>query len=186
MLNEVIKFLINFKQNSHSKIINFKINYLVIFLFSCCISPIYANTDKIKVVQIQLEDLGVAILMFKRDTGHFPPEIDGLNSLISMPKNTENWHGPYITKVFIPSDVWGKPYIYLNPAQYGSKEYDLYSVGPNGIDEHGAGDDVTNWQDSNLTQNQLNNRIIMAIISLGFVLIIIRRIIKWKQKSVSG
>ena len=43
-------------------------------------------------------------------------------------------------------DQWGQPFIYNEPAIYGSAQFDLYSVGPNGIDENGQGDDISNWQ----------------------------------------
>ena len=39
-----------------------------------------------------------------------------------------------------PIDPWGKPYVYRARAE-GPPE--LYSLGPNGIDEHAKGDDIS-------------------------------------------
>ncbi len=39
-------------------------------------------------------------------------------------------------------DAWGNPIIYCQPGPVHPNGFDLYSVGPNGIDEHGGGDDI--------------------------------------------
>jgi hypothetical protein len=39
-------------------------------------------------------------------------------------------------------DMWGQELRYRCPVAGRPKGYDVYSIGPNGIDEHGAGDDV--------------------------------------------
>jgi hypothetical protein len=44
------------------------------------------------------------------------------------------------------NDAWDQPLIYHYPTQYGSAPFDLYSVGVNGVDDHGAKDDISNWQ----------------------------------------
>ena len=40
-------------------------------------------------------------------------------------------------------DRWGTPYIYKLPGKH--LQFDLYSCGPNKIDEQGQGDDIANW-----------------------------------------
>jgi len=40
-------------------------------------------------------------------------------------------------------DLYGHELVYHRPSSKYPQLFDLYSVGPNGIDEHGAGDDVT-------------------------------------------
>ena len=42
----------------------------------------------------------------------------------------------------VACDAWGNPIIFRRPGFVHPKGFDLYSVGPNGIDEHGAGDDI--------------------------------------------
>jgi len=42
-------------------------------------------------------------------------------------------------------DAWGRPYVLVHPARHGKGPIDVYSAGPNGLDERGAGDDITGW-----------------------------------------
>jgi hypothetical protein len=54
-------------------------------------------------------------------------------------------------------DPWGRPFVYRNnhenfpgnqgdPDAHNKQRFDIYSFGPNGVDEKGAGDDVNNWE----------------------------------------
>lgn len=52
-------------------------------------------------------------------------------------------------------DPWKKPFVYLNNADGSAPPtwaprnrsfFDLYSYGPDGVDNRGEGDDVTNWR----------------------------------------
>lgn len=45
------------------------------------------------------------------------------------------------------ADGWGCPLIYRAPGPVHRRGWDLYSVGPNGIDEQGKGDDVLIGED---------------------------------------
>ena len=77
-----------------------------------------------------------------------------VNALQDDPQNVD-WQGPYMEfkqdelKDGELLDPWGHPYVYLS-ANGGSPEhrqhsFDLYSIGPNGVDDHGVGDDIINW-----------------------------------------
>jgi hypothetical protein len=46
-----------------------------------------------------------------------------------------------------PKDQWGHPIAYRVPGKYGA--FDLYSIGPDGIDHDGKRDDVSLWADVN-------------------------------------
>lgn len=52
---------------------------------------------------------------------------------------------PYLDS--IPTDAWGDPLSYQYPPtrQTLIDKPDIWSAGPNGIDENGAGDDINNW-----------------------------------------
>jgi hypothetical protein len=39
-------------------------------------------------------------------------------------------------------DTWDQKMLYKNPSQASICEYDLYSIGPNGVDDHGERDDI--------------------------------------------
>ena len=52
-----------------------------------------------------------------------------------------------VTPLF-SSASWGYPYVYQRYDPYNYLRwhtYVIYSVGPNGGDEHGNGDDIGNW-----------------------------------------
>jgi hypothetical protein len=51
----------------------------------------------------------------------------------------------YLDVKEIPLDPWGHAYVYACPGTYSGAEYDLYSIGKNGFDEKGTGDDITSW-----------------------------------------
>ena len=49
----------------------------------------------------------------------------------------------YLDGDTVPTDAWGRPFVYANEGE----SFRLYSTGPNGIDEGGAGDDVNGHGD---------------------------------------
>jgi hypothetical protein len=81
------------------------------------------------------ELIRVALGQFKKTTGRIPTAQQGLEAL-----RTSTGGGPYLSTWFALSDPWGTPYHYI-PSEDG-KEFNLYSAGPNKIDEKGGGDDV--------------------------------------------
>jgi hypothetical protein len=46
-------------------------------------------------------------------------------------------------------DPWGNPYGYISvnggSPEHRTRSYDLFSLGPNGEDDAGTGDDIFNW-----------------------------------------
>ena len=83
-----------------------------------------------------VELLGVALALFKDDTGRFPTAEEGLSAL-NLPRGLEGWRGPYIKK-YAPRDPWGYAYVYVPPT--GSSPPKVLSVGPDGI--AGTADDI--------------------------------------------
>ena len=79
---------------------------------------------------------------YKLDTGHYPSQDAGLQSLVTNVENDPKWGGPYI-KGSLHNDPWGHPYMYSIPSQHGM-DYDIYSAGPDGQ----AATAIGNWNDS--------------------------------------
>jgi general secretion pathway protein G len=52
------------------------------------------------------------------------------------------WHGPY-TRGFA-KDPWGHDWMYVAPGKHNPDSYDIWSVGPDGVD--GTADDIGNWE----------------------------------------
>jgi len=86
-------------------------------------------------------NLATALKLYEMDNGAFPSSSEGLNALLTAPSTAKNWKGPYIEK--IPLDPWGKDYQYKSPGTHRTYDYDLYSLGRDGVE---SADDVFNWQ----------------------------------------
>jgi len=124
---------------------NLKLLAIIVALMFLFWPATYAScSSKHKVVITQIKLFEEAISHFRQDTGRFPSKSEGLSALSTQPADTPQWKGPYLPKD-VPPDAWGHEYVYLYPPVYGNKEFDLYSVGENGVDEFGKGDDITNW-----------------------------------------
>lgn len=92
----------------------------------------------------QIELFGAALDQYRLDVGAYPTTAFGLDALVRNP-NVPNWAGPYLKKEAVPSDPWGKPYLYkCCPGDHG--EYDIYSYGFDGVaGGEGENADVTSW-----------------------------------------
>lgn len=84
-----------------------------------------------------VEQLDLQILRFAAEHCAFPAPQDTLRIAI---------HYRIPIRLSDARDQWGQPFVYNEPAIFGDAHFDLYSVGPNGIDESGRGDDIGNWQ----------------------------------------
>jgi len=94
--------------------------------------------------QSEIRTLQQTLSLFNSDTGRFPTTSEGLQALVANPGNVDNYADKgYLDNV--PSDPWGRPYIYICPGING-KDYDLESLGKDGEDG-GAGDDadIESW-----------------------------------------
>ncbi len=90
-----------------------------------------------------------ALEFFREDMGAYPDTSSGLAALIEAPRGVEQsrYEGPYLdSTVDVIADPWGKPYAYRAPGRFNKDTFDLYSFGPDGIDNGGRvdSDDITN------------------------------------------
>lgn len=100
--------------------------------------------SKTKAAQLQIQELGAALDLYRLELGRYPNTDEGLDALISKPRNVENWNGPYLKKNVIRIDPWGNPYHYSAPGKNG--EFDLWSLGAdNGEGGDGENRDVHSW-----------------------------------------
>lgn len=100
--------------------------------------------------QAQIELFEKAILNFRKDIGRLPTTEEGPNALINDDANYPKWDGPYLNKSSVPYDPWLSEYVYIYPAQHGTKESDLYSFGANKKNDFETEDDVTSWHKTDL------------------------------------
>lgn len=88
--------------------------------------------------------------MYELDNGRYPTTEQGLEALIRKPDSSpvpKNWNGPYLKKKSIPTDPWGKEYVYVSPGVKNVDSFDLSSYGIDGVESE---DDIVNWVDENI------------------------------------
>jgi type II secretion system protein G len=84
-----------------------------------------------------LEMVGRSLIQFKEETGHYPTVAQGLEALTD-----EHRRGSNLLRA-LPKDSWGKPFVYRVSVESNGESFLLYSVGPNGVDDGGSGDDIS-------------------------------------------
>lgn len=86
-------------------------------------------------------NIATALKLYELDNGSFPASEEGLNALLNKPSSANNWNGPYLEKK--PLDPWGRDYVYKSPGDQRKADYDLSSLGKDGVE---SADDVKNWE----------------------------------------
>jgi type II secretion system protein G len=112
-----------------------------------------ASVTKAKTTIASLE---TAIGLYQTDMGEYPASGNqALVEALTTDPDQPDWSGPYqdfkqdelVSGELI--DAWGRPYVYVSTnggsPKHRTHAYDLYSLGPNGEDDDGTGDDVINW-----------------------------------------
>ena len=119
---------------------------VIIGLLAGYVAPRYfsqVGKSEVKVALAQIDAFGKALDQYRLDTGHYPSADAGLAALVTRPADEKKWDGPYLNKA-VPTDPWGKPYVYRNPGEHG--EYDLYTYGKDGQPGgDGENADATSW-----------------------------------------
>lgn len=105
---------------------------VIIGLLAAYVGPRYfAQIGKSEqgAARAQIEAFAKALDTYRLDTGSYPTTDLGLNALVVKPGNEPRWQGPYLQKN-IPTDPWGRAYIYRAPGTGG--DFDLLSYGKDG------------------------------------------------------
>ena len=90
------------------------------------------GSAKEKIAHQSIERLATILDLYKLDVGSYPTTDQGLEALITRPPGASRWAGPYLKGDKLPEDPWGRPFVYRSPSQRPNREFDLYSLGPNG------------------------------------------------------
>lgn len=109
-----------------------------------------ADDARIQKVHADFKNIETALKLYKLDNFSYPTTEQGLKALAEKPTMDpipRNWkQGGYVEK--IPEDPWGRPYLYLSPPEFGHGDYDIYTLGADGVtggEDQNA--DLGNWQD---------------------------------------
>ena len=99
----------------------------IIALIAAVVGPrLFAQLDRSKstTARIQARAVVAALDTMRIDIGRLPSQQEGLNLLIQGdPAAVPGWQGPYME--VLPSDPWGRPYVYAPPAE---KTYIIYNT----------------------------------------------------------
>lgn len=87
---------------------------------------------RVTVAKTDLKTIATALRVYRLDNGDYPTTEQGLAALVERPTAPPEPRAypaePYLTEV--PTDPWGKEYIYRSPGTGGA--YDLLSYGKDG------------------------------------------------------
>lgn len=86
-------------------------------------------------------NIATGLKLYELDSGIYPSTEEGLGALFSKPASASGWNGPYLERK--PIDPWGREYKYKCPGEHRTSDYDLYSLGRDGVE---SADDVKNWE----------------------------------------
>ena len=106
-----------------------------------------ADDARVTAARTDVNNLVQALKLYKLDNQRYPTSEQGLQALVAKPTAGSippNWK-PYLDK--LPNDPWGRPYVYTDLSQKGSKgkarkdgklnpinsDFDLYSLGEDGV-----------------------------------------------------
>jgi type II secretion system protein G len=107
---------------------------------TCCTGPpahIALTRGKIGAMKTPIE-------LYRQHVGVYPASLNDLLTPPASPASAARWAGPYITNLDDLKDAWNQPFGYKAPGIGNPKAYDLWSVGPDGVD--GTKDDIGNWR----------------------------------------
>ena len=115
-----------------------------------------ADEARIQKVKADFKNIETALKLYKLDNFAYPTTEQGLAALVektNIDPVPRNWkEGGYLEK--IPEDPWGHPYLYLDPPEFGHGDYDLYSLGADGVTGgEGQNADIGNWQSDHKEQH---------------------------------
>ena len=89
------------------------------------------------------QSMKVPLSQYQIHMGDYPTTAEGLQSLVSPPARAEGrWRGPYLKDGKLPKDPWGRDYQYRFPGTKNKGGYDLWSTGPDAIENE---NDIGNW-----------------------------------------
>ena len=146
------------KLQSGFSLIEIMVVIVIIGLLVAIVAPnVLERADEARVqkVKADFKNLETALKLYKLDNFTYPTSEQSLKALVEKPAMDpvpRNWkQNGYVDN--LPDDPWGRPYLYLNPAEFGKGEYDIYTLGADGVTGgENENADIGNWQKDNNAQ----------------------------------
>ncbi|MEP6342659.1 MAG: type II secretion system major pseudopilin GspG [Maricaulaceae bacterium] len=111
------------------------------------VAPNIGTAQKTR-AQSDIRSLTTALELYRLDLFDYPEEQDGLDALVEAPAglaNPEQYRRGGYLQGGLPSDPWGRPYIYRYPGENG--EFDILSYGADGeAGGEGNNSDIVSWE----------------------------------------
>ncbi|MGP1347531.1 MAG: type II secretion system major pseudopilin GspG [Phycisphaerales bacterium] len=109
----------------------------IIGLLAALVLPnLFGQGEKAKVTtsEAQMSTLASALEEFRTVAGRYPTEAEGLDALVRMPTgmDAESWKGPYLQRETVPTDGWGRAYVYRTDPNFGFRIISLGADGKEG------------------------------------------------------
>jgi general secretion pathway protein G len=102
-----------------------------------------SGKGQVAATRAQLAAFQSALDVYWLDHGRFPTEEQGLAALVSPPRRSTQWKGPYLPDVVeVPQDAWKRTYHYDTLGSAGAS-YTICSLGMDG--QPGGSDHDTDW-----------------------------------------
>ncbi|MSU57220.1 MAG: type II secretion system protein GspG [Pedosphaera sp.] len=138
----------SFRRRGGFTLIELLLVMVILGILAAIVVPKFANRGeqaRQTAAKTQIGAFSTALSAFEVDNGYYPRGKDGLMALMKPPSDAPSWKGAYLEeKGGIPTDPWGRPYLYECPGKHNTSGYDISSAGFDG--REGNEDDVTNWQ----------------------------------------
>lgn len=119
---------------------------IAVTITSKLLKPPRVPTAELTVVS-DLISLGTQIEVFRKNYQRYPTSAEGLDVLVHRPTDPTIAKKWWQQMLFIDPDPWHRPFQYRCPGLRNSQSFDLFSLGPDGIE---SGDDVyfnERWQE---------------------------------------
>ena len=121
---------------------------VIIGILAALVGPkLFGQVDKARTqaARAEISTIENAMKFYRLDNFTYPSSEQGIEALVTKPNdpNVKNWNpGGYLERM--PSDPWGRPYLYLSPGNQG--EIDVYTMGADGAPGgEGTNADIGNW-----------------------------------------
>ncbi|MGK0500139.1 MAG: general secretion pathway protein G [Oceanicoccus sp.] len=108
-----------------------------------------ADDARVQKVEADFAAIETTLKLYRLDNFNYPNSEQGLDALVDKPELDPvpiNWkRGGYLDD--LPLDPWGQPYLYLSPSEFGDGDFDIYTLGADGVtggEEQNA--DLGNWK----------------------------------------
>lgn len=142
------------KQNGFS-LIEIMVVLVIIGLLVSVVAPNVLNrADQARwqKVDADFKALETTLEIYRLDNYNYPTSEQGLEALVERPvidPIPANWKkGGYLKDE--PLDPWQRPYLYLSPAEYSDGDFDILTLGADGVTGgEGQNADRGNWMKPN-------------------------------------